>query len=52
MAHLERQRHRNEETKTVASLRRTSDTGSEKNAGEDEEIALLIKLQEQVRRRM
>jgi hypothetical protein len=52
MAHLERQRHRKEETKTVASLRRTSDTGSENNTGEDDEIALLMKLQEQVRRRM
>jgi len=49
MAHLERQRRRGEEKKTIASLRRTSETGSEKNKDEDE-IALLQKLQEQVRR--
>lgn len=49
MAHLETQRRRKEEKKTIASLRRTSETGSEKDK-EDDEIALLTKLQEQVRR--
>jgi len=53
MAHLERQRRRGEEKKTIASLRRTEDSG-EKPSGprntEEDEIALLRKLQEQVRR--
>ncbi|CAN5635663.1 hypothetical protein BH09PLA1_BH09PLA1_35620 [soil metagenome] len=55
MAHLETQRRRSEEKKTIASLRRTTETSGEsneprRNTDEQDEIALLRKLQEQVRR--
>jgi len=54
MAHLERQRRRMEEKKTVASLRRSEDSGEHgpgtHNTKEEDEIALLKQLQEQVRR--